>query len=39
MEECDAIGIYNEENLMFFLENDEISDQEEAFMEGYLNAY
>lgn len=38
MEECDAIGIYNEEDLIIFLENDEISDHEEAFMEGYLNA-
>ncbi len=34
----EIIGIYNEEDLTLFLENDEISDHEEAFMEGYLNA-
>lgn len=34
----EGIDVYNEEELLYFLENDEISDEEEAFMEGYLNA-
>ncbi len=31
--------IYDPESLEYMLDNDAISDYEEAFMEGYLKAY
>lgn len=36
--ENEIIGIYSESDIEDFLENDEISDEHEGFMRGYLAA-